>query len=66
MLDRKKVAIFTYCIRLKHFFRQFVSGLYHCGHSLHGRILLVHVELSQIVGQWTFVLELRGQALISL
>lgn len=35
---------------------------HHDIHSLHWLVLLVHVELSQTVGQWTFVLELRTQA----
>lgn len=51
---------------LEQVFRQQVLGPYHCSHSLHGLILLVHVELSQVVGHRTFILELGAQPLISL
>lgn len=34
---------------------------YHCSQSLHGLVLLVHIELGQVVGHGTFVLELRAQ-----
>lgn len=35
---------------------------YHCSQSLHGLVFLVHVELGQVVGHWTFVLELRAKS----
>lgn len=34
---------------------------YHGAHSLHGRVLLVHIELGHAISHGTFVLELRAQ-----